>query len=305
MSTIQTKRKKSGGNANVTLVAAEPYYNLADKTLYLGDANGTNTFDEKKHIAELSVSSDTAGQLKLAIGEAIGNEVTLTVAHTDSSHAEGVYVSDKDITLYVDSYTKIDVDNKIMTSTELQLTNLDDNKSSLQVGSTKDNSFKIALNHSTPESPDLEGVFWSEDDNILYITVSAYTKSEIDSKVTTLSGSITEVANNLSTNYYNKDNTYNRTDTDELVSEATDISVSTTSDGNYSGAKVKIGTDDTNYFQLHVNSAAESDGWTTSDNQIHLNLKPYYTKSEVDGMINEGIAGKMSVENGVLKFSNS
>ena len=309
MSTIQTKRKKSTGNANVTLVAAEPYYNLADKSLYLGDADGTNTFEGKKHIAELSVSSDTARQLKLAIGEAKDNEVTLKVAHTDATHNEGVYVSDKAITLYVDSYIKTDVDNKIMTSTELHLTKLDDNKSSLQVGSNESNSFKIALNHSTPESPDLEGVFWNDDDNILYITVSAYTKSEIDTKVTNLSNDITYVSNNLRDNYYAKTDTYSRTETNSLVGDSTNMSISSSVQDGELIAQVKVGSGP-NYYKLYVrDSEIEIDGkllhgWTVNDDRMFLNLKPYYTKDEVDGKIAEGITSKMSVENGVLKFSN-
>lgn len=327
MSTIQTKRKKSTGNANVTLVAAEPYYNLVDKALYLGDADGTNTFEGKKHIAELSVSSDTARQLKLAIGEAIGNEVTLKVAHTDGTHAEGVEVSDKAITLYVDSYTKQEirdtndtianeVDGKIETATELHLNKLADNTSSLQVGSTTDNSFKIALNHSLPTSPNLEGVFWSESDNILYITVSAYNKSEIDTKFTDakqelndrISGvenKVDEVSADLSANYYTTDYTYSKTEVDSEIATETDITVSTTEDSDGKMAKVQIGSNPSNYYQLLVSDGGVGNDWTTTENKISLNMKPYYTTTQIDDKFKAGIAGQMQVVDGVLKFGKS
>ena len=317
MSTIQTKRKKSGGNANVTLVAAEPYYNLADKTLYLGDANGTNTFEGKKHIAELSVSSDTARQLKLAIGEAKGNEVILKVAHTNSDHPEGVEVSGKTITLYVDSYTKNEIENlnttiagqvdtKITNATTLHLTANEGGTSNVRVGTDTDNSFDVALAH-TMSTEASEGVFWNDSDNKLYIIISAYTKLEVDEKVATLSEDITTVSNDLRDNYYAKTDTYSKTETNNLVSTATRLHVT----GSYRAAQVQIGNNDDNSYGLYVNDEGiESDGelhngWTVNKGSITLNLKPYYTKNEVDGMINEGIAGKMSVENGVLKFSNS
>ena len=291
---------------------------MADKTLYLGDADGNNTFDGKKHIAELSVSSDTARQLKLAIGEAKGNEIILKVAHTNSDHPEeGVEVSGKTITLYVDSYTKKEiqdindnisdaVDGKITNATTLHLTTNEDRTTNFRVGTNTDNSFDVALSHTmSTESP--EGVLWSDSDNKLYIIISAYTKLEIDERVANLSDSITEVSTKLSTDYYTKEETYDATGTYNLVSTATRLHVT----GSYRAAQVQIGNNDDNSYGLYVNDEGiESDGelhngWTVNKGSITLNLKPYYTKNEVDGMINEGIAGKMSVENGVLKFSNS
>lgn len=330
MSTIQTKRKKSTGNANVTLVAAEPYYNLADKALYLGDADGTNTFEGKKHIAELSVSSDTARQLKLAIGEAKGNDITLKVAHTDDTHTEGVEVSDKAITLYVDSYTKqeiqdintdigTNVDGKITTATTLHLTaNTGENSgtANFKVGTNDTNSFDILLNHTATSSAP-EGVFWSEQDNILYITVSAYNKSEIDTKFTDakqelnaridgVETKIDEVSADLSANYYTTDYTYNKTEVDSKLVTDTAMSVSANVGNEGPMLYLKVGTDSgVTLFLKESNNTTP--GWYNdgSASKAYLHLKPYYTKSEIDGMIDEGIAGKMSVENGVLKFSNS
>lgn len=109
MSDIQLKRKKSTGSSSVKLKSGEPLYNLQDKQLYIGH-NEEENLGSRKHLTEWSVSAGAAKSLLLAIGEAKDNTVTLKLAHTDINNAtEGATVEGKEVTLYIDSYTKDEI----------------------------------------------------------------------------------------------------------------------------------------------------------------------------------------------------
>lgn len=69
MALFRIKRKKSTGNNNVKLLAGEPYYNLADKRLYIGD-NDNQSLSQKKHVAQITnLDSSASGKIKFQIGE--------------------------------------------------------------------------------------------------------------------------------------------------------------------------------------------------------------------------------------------
>lgn len=79
-SKIKFKRKETTGEPQTEdgkkLEAGEPFYNLADKHLYIGntDAAGGELIEGKKHISEVTVSvSDD--KVKVAIGEDEDNNV--------------------------------------------------------------------------------------------------------------------------------------------------------------------------------------------------------------------------------------
>lgn len=89
---IRVKRKKNTGNASVKLQGGEPYYNLADKKLYIGDSTDSDVPAEmvegKKHIAEItdknppeSSSAVNAGDavVNFTVGEAANNAYSKTV----------------------------------------------------------------------------------------------------------------------------------------------------------------------------------------------------------------------------------
>lgn len=67
---IRLKRKKSTSNSGIILASGEPYYNLIDKRLYIGNTNGENiSSSSKKHIAEITPIEAGATTVKFQIGE--------------------------------------------------------------------------------------------------------------------------------------------------------------------------------------------------------------------------------------------
>lgn len=89
---IRVKRKKSTGNASVKLQGGEPYYNLVEKKLYIGDSTASDVPAEmaegKKHIAQITdvnphepSSAVTAGDatVNFTVGEATNNAYSKTV----------------------------------------------------------------------------------------------------------------------------------------------------------------------------------------------------------------------------------
>jgi hypothetical protein len=78
-SNIKFKRKETSGNptseAGKRLAAGEPFYNLADKHLYIGnkDDGGGEEIAGKKHISEITVSKD--GECVVTVGEDEQNNV--------------------------------------------------------------------------------------------------------------------------------------------------------------------------------------------------------------------------------------
>ena len=89
---IRVKRKKNTGNANVKLQGGEPYYNLAEKKLYIGDSTDSDVPAEmvegKKHIAQItdtnpqtsnSAVTDGDAVVNFTVGEATNNSYSKTV----------------------------------------------------------------------------------------------------------------------------------------------------------------------------------------------------------------------------------
>lgn len=79
--TVRVKRKKSSGNEGVTLKAGEPYYNLKDKTLFVGASDNENVVG-KKHVAQITNLAAETGRgdtIKFRIGENTANEYEQTI----------------------------------------------------------------------------------------------------------------------------------------------------------------------------------------------------------------------------------
>ena len=51
---IRLKRKVSSGNNGITLKRGEPYYNISDKHLYVGNENDEKLTNERKHITQIT-----------------------------------------------------------------------------------------------------------------------------------------------------------------------------------------------------------------------------------------------------------
>lgn len=51
---IRLKRKVSSGNNGITLKRGEPYYNISDKHLYVGNENDEQLTNERKHITQIT-----------------------------------------------------------------------------------------------------------------------------------------------------------------------------------------------------------------------------------------------------------
>lgn len=91
MALFRIKRKKSTGNNNVKLLAGEPYYNLADKRLYVGDSDN-QSLSQKKHVAQITnLDSAANGKIKFQIGEDPTNvyekELQLTITGVQEAAA--------------------------------------------------------------------------------------------------------------------------------------------------------------------------------------------------------------------------
>lgn len=71
---IKFKRKGSTNNNNVSLSQGEPFYNVADKHLYVGNEDGKD-LNGRKHIAEVTVSE---GQIQ--IGEDPNNKFSIKIS---------------------------------------------------------------------------------------------------------------------------------------------------------------------------------------------------------------------------------
>jgi hypothetical protein len=91
-SKIKFKRKVSSGaptrDDDKILAPGEPFYNTADKHLYVGNSDG-ELIDNKKHVAEVAVT-DGGTNYKVSIGEDTTNCVEFT---KDTFKAEGNVIS--------------------------------------------------------------------------------------------------------------------------------------------------------------------------------------------------------------------
>lgn len=93
ISVIQLRRRKSNNNSNIILEEGEPYYNLAEKKLYVGNweageaVDGKDRVDgkNKKHLTEIEkLSKDDV--VKFQIGECKDNVFEQQVNKVASSH---------------------------------------------------------------------------------------------------------------------------------------------------------------------------------------------------------------------------
>jgi hypothetical protein len=86
MALVKVKRKRSSGNNNVVLQAGEPYYNLADKTLFVGSTDGESV-SGKKHIAQITqISEDLSSTVTFRIGEDSRNTFSQTINNVGTAH---------------------------------------------------------------------------------------------------------------------------------------------------------------------------------------------------------------------------
>lgn len=94
---IQLKRKKSTGNANISLLAGEPYYNLTDKKLYIGDSTtSSNIPTTKKHVAQITkLTAADSASIKFQVGEDPNNIYETTITAEDLT---GTIASAKNVT---------------------------------------------------------------------------------------------------------------------------------------------------------------------------------------------------------------
>lgn len=89
---IRLKRKKSKGNKNVELKSGEPYYNLKEKKLFVGNAVDNETenalLPDQKHIAQITNTNEVQetaavnsgdATVKFTVGEATDNKYEKTV----------------------------------------------------------------------------------------------------------------------------------------------------------------------------------------------------------------------------------
>lgn len=77
---IKLRRKKSTGNAGVTLAAGEAYYNLVDRNLFVGN-KADESVSTKKHIAQITnLDTSNSATIKFQIGEDTNNVFTKTIS---------------------------------------------------------------------------------------------------------------------------------------------------------------------------------------------------------------------------------
>ena len=114
MPPIKIKRTENKENYNVVLSAGEPFYNLATKKLYIGNKDNDKITATRPHIAKISRAipvtdsegnPEDAGQVKIYVGEAADNYITLrgkdflTVNPTDLLESPGKAVVKKSASL--------------------------------------------------------------------------------------------------------------------------------------------------------------------------------------------------------------
>ena len=82
---IQLKRKASTGNGNVSLLVGEPYYNLTDKKLYIGDSTTSSDIPaSKKHVAQITaLTPANSASIKFQVGENPNNIYERTITAED------------------------------------------------------------------------------------------------------------------------------------------------------------------------------------------------------------------------------
>jgi hypothetical protein len=97
---IRFKRKGTTGapKAENKIVAGEPFYNTADKTLYVGNSVDGESISDKKHIAEISVN-DADGGCSVQIGENANNQLSLPSDVFKKDGANGVSFTLEEIVL--------------------------------------------------------------------------------------------------------------------------------------------------------------------------------------------------------------
>ena len=104
---ILVKRKKTTGNTNITIDMGEPYYNIADKQLFIGNKDGESVAS-KKHVAQITnITSSAENEIKFQIGEdsenvyskvITGPSITGSVKNADDATNVTKKINSKDIT---------------------------------------------------------------------------------------------------------------------------------------------------------------------------------------------------------------
>lgn len=93
--TIRVKRRTKEGNDDVKLYGGEPYYNLHDKKLYIGNSTSDNTPEElsdEKHIAQITRLDTEDDDVVFSVGGASDNQYKKTVNNV--SVARGLVLDD-------------------------------------------------------------------------------------------------------------------------------------------------------------------------------------------------------------------
>ena len=90
---IKFKRKGSTNNNNVSLSQGEPYYNIADKHLYIGNKDD-DKLTGRKHLTEVTVSDDGK---TIQIGEDPHNKFSIEISTgTDADGKTYIQIGEDD-----------------------------------------------------------------------------------------------------------------------------------------------------------------------------------------------------------------
>ena len=79
---IRLKRKKSSTNSNIKVDTGEPFYNIKDRHLYIGNSEQEDV-TKKKHISEVSVVRSDSNGMKVQIGEDTKNTFEIIFPKVD------------------------------------------------------------------------------------------------------------------------------------------------------------------------------------------------------------------------------
>lgn len=202
---IRLKRKKSTGNSGIILASGEPYYNLIDKRLYIGNTNGENiSSSSKKHIAEITPIEAGATTVKFQIGE---DENNIYEKKITADAIEGTISNATDA---------INVTSTISGTAISALFNMSNNKPTSAKSASSATKATYASDDSTTtigsrftsvnkSINDLETKLTTADTALsgriddLTTTVSSNIQGQLDSKQSTITGSATTITSNTLT----------------------------------------------------------------------------------------------------------
>ena len=109
---IRLKRRKKSENEGVTLHAGEPYYNMADKALYIGDTSKDNEAGDlpDKHIAEVTNTSEA----KELYSTDDDKKELLKNYTTEGTDTVKFYIGGSENNSYTQKINKVDVSNSLI-----------------------------------------------------------------------------------------------------------------------------------------------------------------------------------------------